>query len=95
MIKSTQVLSLGLLLISLIEIVQSVDPIISSYSRDGYGRQDPNKLLNGFFPVWGIILLCLAGIFLLISIISFILYNLGCRPPQTSPQTEFKKVPVS
>ncbi len=32
----------------------NLDPYISTYSRDGFGRPDPNKLLNGFFPVWGI-----------------------------------------
>jgi hypothetical protein len=37
------------------------DPIVSSISRDGYGRNEPNTLLNGFFPAWAIILLCLAG----------------------------------
>ncbi len=55
-----------LIIISLIDIASSAggDPVISSYSRDGFGRNDPNKLLNGFFPVWGIILLCLAGKFI-------------------------------
>lgn len=35
--------------------------IISAMSRDGYGRPDPNSLLNGFFPAWPIVLLGLAG----------------------------------
>ncbi|RNA39875.1 hypothetical protein BpHYR1_012481 [Brachionus plicatilis] len=60
----------------------------SSVNRDGYGRPDPNSLLNGFFPAWAIILLCLAGLFLLISVLSYGLYVLGCR----KPHTEFKKV---
>ena len=37
---------------------------IHSYSRDGYGRYDPNKLLNGFFPAWAILMLCIAGDFI-------------------------------
>jgi hypothetical protein len=117
MITFQILLSSSLFILSLIDIASCAggDPVISSYSRDGFGRNDPNKLLNGFFPVWGIILLCLAGnnncffftskfhtiyfndillhsmylgIFLLISIVSFVLYTLGCRPPQA----EFKKV---
>lgn len=37
------------------------DDINTSLTRDGYGRSDPNQLLNGFFPAWPILLLCLAG----------------------------------
>ena len=38
-----------------------------AFHRDGWGRNDPNQLLNGFFPVWAILLIGLAGfiIFLL------------------------------
>ena len=41
--------------------VQEEEHPESYYNRYGYGYHDPNKLLNGFFPVWGIILLSMAG----------------------------------
>lgn len=33
----------------------------SNYEQQGYNNYDPNKLLNGFFPIWSFILLGLAG----------------------------------
>lgn len=44
----------------LLDLVNAVEPI-NSISRDGYGRADPNAILNGFFPAWAIVLLCLSG----------------------------------
>jgi hypothetical protein len=32
-----------------------------SLTRDHFGRPDPDALLNGFFPVWAVIQLFLAG----------------------------------
>jgi hypothetical protein len=32
-----------------------------AFRRDGWGRNDPNQLLNGFFPAWAILLIGLAG----------------------------------
>ena len=32
-----------------------------AFHRDGWGRNDPNQLLNGFFPAWAILLIGLAG----------------------------------
>jgi hypothetical protein len=32
-----------------------------SLNRDGYGRPNPNQLLNGFYPVWAIFLLIASG----------------------------------
>jgi hypothetical protein len=40
-------------------MVLSFDSVAES--RDGYGKAYPNALLNGFFPVWAILLLSLAG----------------------------------
>lgn len=34
-----------------------------SLHRDGYGRPNPNQLLNGFFPVWPVVLLIVSGNF--------------------------------
>ena len=33
----------------------------SNFAIQGYNTYDPNRLLNGFFPVWSMILLGLAG----------------------------------
>jgi hypothetical protein len=35
--------------------------IEQSLNRDGYGRPNPNQLLNGFYPVWAIFLLIASG----------------------------------
>jgi hypothetical protein len=56
--------------------------IYQNLNRDGYGRADPNAILNGFFPAWAILLLCLSGVFALCALISFIGYKLGCVNPQ-------------
>ncbi|CAF0709188.1 unnamed protein product [Brachionus calyciflorus] len=77
---------IALLLISIGCVLS--ESIYSSLNRDGYGRQDPNSLLNGFFPAWAIILLCLAGVFLVVAIVAYGLHLLGCR----KPKGEFKKV---
>jgi hypothetical protein len=37
--------------------------LYQALNRDSYGRADPNALLNGFFPAWAIILLCLSGLY--------------------------------
>lgn len=62
---SIQVL-VTLVLITLINNV--LGQKVQSYSRDGYGRYDPNRLLNGFFPAWAILMLCLAGNFLMLKL---------------------------
>ncbi|CAF0795340.1 unnamed protein product [Didymodactylos carnosus] len=51
-------------------------------TRDHLGRQDPDALLNGFFPVWATIQFCLACFFFVMAILSFTCYILGCRTPQ-------------
>ncbi len=33
------------------------------YDQQGYNNYDPNRLLNGFFPIWSFYLLGLAGKF--------------------------------
>lgn len=76
-----------ILLISIISFINA-DPDVASISRDRYGRADPNAILNGFFPVWAILMLCLSGIFLIIAIIGFICFKLGCANPK-----KFKKLP--
>lgn len=32
-------------------------------SRDGFGRDDVDKLLNGFFPAWAVAIYIIAGNF--------------------------------
>jgi hypothetical protein len=36
---------------------------LGSLYRDGYGRANPNALLNGFFPAWPVIILGVGGNF--------------------------------
>jgi hypothetical protein len=38
----------------------SKDELIA-LTRDHFGREDPDALLNGFFPVWAVIQLLIAG----------------------------------
>jgi hypothetical protein len=33
----------------------------SNFDTQGYHNYDPNRLMNGFFPLWSIILLSMAG----------------------------------
>jgi hypothetical protein len=46
------------------ELKQNLDSgYRSRYDQQGYNNYDPNKLLNGFFPIWSFYLLGLAGRF--------------------------------
>jgi hypothetical protein len=65
--------------------------------RDEFNRYDPDSTLNGFFPLWGVVILILSGIlfipyiniymfvnlgfFLVIAACGFIGYLVGCRTP--------------
>ena len=53
----------SLILLNLVNTVftQVLQSAYGVDSRDGYGRYDPNQLLNGFFPAWAILMLCIAG----------------------------------
>jgi hypothetical protein len=70
--------------------------------RDSYNRVDPDAILHGFFPFWGILLFILSGMLFFLSIDICILVNLGsalvltgfalvgyligCRTPRKSRQ---------
>jgi hypothetical protein len=69
--------------------------------RDTYNRYDPDSIFNGFFPVWGVVILILSGIFsfyidscmfvylgffLVVATFGLIGYLVGCRTPLKNRQ---------
>ena len=50
-------------------------------TRDHLGRENPDALLNGFIPVWAIIIYIIAATFLVVAILTGFLYLIGCRNP--------------
>ncbi|CAF0755720.1 unnamed protein product [Adineta ricciae] len=50
-------------------------------TRDHFRREDPDALLNGFFPVWAAIQFLIACFFFVVAVLSFVCYILGCKTP--------------
>ena len=65
----------------------SKDEIIA-LTRDHLGREDPDKLLYGFVPVWAIVIYCISATFLVLSLVSGVCWLFGCR--NTAKNTNVK-----
>lgn len=54
--------------------------------RDSYNRDDPDAILNGFLPFWGVLLFILSGSALVLTGFALLGYLIGCRTPPKSRQ---------
>jgi len=54
---------------------------IIALTRDHLGRKNPDELLNGFIPVWAIIIYLISATFLGVAILTSVCYLLGCKNP--------------
>ncbi|CAF0957105.1 unnamed protein product [Brachionus calyciflorus] len=50
-------------------------------TRDHWGRENPDQLLQGFIPVWAIVIYIIAATCLVISLVSGVCYLFGCKNP--------------
>ena len=48
-------------------------------TRDNFGREDPDKLLWGFIPVWAIVIFTMAALMAVIAVLGFLGHLCGCR----------------
>ncbi len=80
-----------------------IDPTeLTNNVRDSYNRDDPDAILNGFLPFWGVLLFILSGIVfspsddisisgnlgsaLVLTGFALLGYLIGCRTPPKSRQ---------
>lgn len=59
---------------------QNLEEIVA-LTRDHRGRADPDALLNGFIPVWAVVIYTIAGASFVMGLISATCWLFGCRNP--------------
>lgn len=79
-----------LILKGLIKCELSKEEIIA-LTRDGLARGNPDGLLNGFLAAWPVILIGLAGAFIVLTVVAFFGYATGiCKSPPRKRVTAFE-----